>query len=206
MKEDKVKKTYFVFALIIGAVILHAEDYKIVSCHAPEQYILKAKGDNYSITEPVLWIEVHKGDKCVARTTGQSVGGNKRDFYFENKISIPNDKFPLVVKILVGEKKIFERGARAIAGGGIGGVIGGIAGGVLASVFTGGLGAPAGAAIGVAIGTAFGSGASFLLPVRDGREIASFYIETSTQFVGSHQKLINSDILADGEKIKLVIK
>ena len=197
----------FALALIIGTMTLQAKDYVISSFHAPKEYVLQAQGDDFSFTEPVLWVEIQQGEnKIIERTGGQGIGGNKADFYFNKKISIADDKFPIIVKIFVGEKKNLERGARAAAGGGIGGTVGGIVGGILAAAFTGGLGAPGGAAIGAIIGTTLGAGASFLAPVRDAREVAAFEFSSAEQFSGIHKKSCGDDILTDGKEVRLVIK
>lgn len=202
-----MKKIMFALALIFGTMTLQAKDYVISSFHAPTEYVLKAKGDNFSFTEPILWVEIQQGEnEILERTDGQSISGNKVDFYFNEKISIADDKFPIVVKIFVGEKENLERGARAAAGGGIGATVGGIIGGCLAGVFTGGLGAPAGAAIGIAIGGGVGVGASLLAPVRDAREVASFAFSSFDQFIGTHKKSCGNDILTDGQDVLLIIK
>lgn len=202
-----MKKIMFALTLIIGTMTLLAKDYVISSFHAPTEYVLKAKGDNYSFTEPILWVEIQQGEnKILERTGGQGISGNKADFYFNKKISIADDMFPIIVKIFVGEKKNLERGARAAAGSGIGATVGGIIGGCLAGFCTGGLGAPAGIAIGVAIGGGVGAGASFLAPVRDAREVASFAFSSYDKFIGTHKKSCGNDILTDGQEVRLIIK
>ena len=202
-----MKKIMFALALIFGTIALQAKDYVIASFHSPQEYIQKAKGDNFSFTEPVLWVEVIQGEnKILERTDGQNISGNKVDFHFNKKISLADNKFPIVVKIFVGEKKTLERGARAAAGGGIGATVGGIIGGCLAGFCTGGLGAPAGAAIGIAIGGGVGAGASLLAPVRDAREVASFAFSSFDQFIGTHKKSCGNDILTDGQEVRLIIK
>ena len=201
-----MKKLLFTLALIVGFTNADAKDYIISSFHAPSEYIQKAKGDNFSFTEPVLWIEIQREGKVFARTEGDGISGNKDDFYFHKKIDFPEKNFPVVVKIFVGEKKGLEQAARAGAGGGIGATVGAVVGGCLAGFVTGGLGAPAGAAIGGLIGGAVGAGSSFLAPVRDGREVASFEFSSSDDFIGTHKKSIGNDILTDGQEIRLVIK
>ena len=202
-----MKKVMLALTLIIGTITLQAKDYVIASFNSPQEYVQKAKGNNFSITEPVLWCEIIHGENTILeRTTGQSISGNKSDFYFNKKISLSDDKFPIIVKILVGEKKNLERGYRAAAGGGIGATVGGIVGGCLAAAFTGGLAAPAGAAIGIAIGGGVGAGATLLAPVKDAREVASFAFDSSEKFRGTHKKSCSNDILIDGKEIGLVIK
>ena len=202
-----MKKVMLALTLIIGTIALQAKDYVITSFHSPQEYIQKAKGDNFSFTEPVLWVEIiHGENKILERTDGQSISGNKVDFHFNKKVSLADNKFPIVVKIFVGEKKNLERGARAAAGGGIGATVGGIIGGCLAGFCTGGLGAPAGAAIGIAIGGGVGAGASLLAPVRDAREVASFAFSSYDKFIGTHKKSCGNDILTDGQEVRLIIK
>ena len=202
-----MKKIMLALVLTIVTIALQAKDYTIVSFHAPKEYIQNAKGNNRSFTEPVLWVEIQQGEnKILERTEGQGIGGNKVDFRFDKKVSIADDKFPITVKILVGERKNLERGARAAAGGGIGATIGGFVGGCLAGFCTGGLGAPAGAIIGAAIGGSIGAGASFLAPVKNGREVASFAFEISKEFIGNHEKECGDNILLDGKTVRLIIK
>jgi len=184
----------------------YAKDFIVESFSAPNQYITKAQGDDFTFTDPVVFVEICSGEKIIARTDGQTFGGNKSDFYFGKKVDVADDKFPIVVKVLVGEKKNLERGARAAAGGGIGATIGGIVGGCLAGFVSGGLGAPAGVAIGIAIGGGVGAGASLLVPVRDAREVSSFYFETPQKIKGKHEKACGNDILSDGQNAILVIR
>lgn len=192
------------FGLLCG--ISYAKDFTIDSFHAPAQYVNKAQGDEFTLTDPVIWVEVCHGEDILNRTDGQSFGGNKSSFYFSREVNIADDKFPIIVKILVGEKEDLERVARAAAGGGIGATVGGIIGGCLAGFVSGGLGAPAGAAIGIAIGGAVGAGASLLAPVRGAREVSSFYFESPQEIIGEHKKPCGNDILSDGQEAKLVIK
>ena len=85
-----MKKVMLALTLIIGTIALQAKDYVITSFHSPQEYIQKAKGDNFSFTEPVLWVEIiHGENKILERTDGQSISGNKVDFHFNKKV-IPN--------------------------------------------------------------------------------------------------------------------
>lgn len=201
-----MKRLMVALAVIMSAVTLQAQDYILASFHAPEQYVRKAKGDGFSFTEPMLWVEIQQGEnKILERTDGQSISGNKVDFYFNKRIKLSNEKFPVIVKIFVGEKKNLERGVRAAAGGGIGATIGGFIGGCLAGFVTGGLGAPAGAAIGIAIGGGVGAAAALFVPVKGAREVASFAFSAADTFVGTHKKSCSYDILTDGQELRLVI-
>ena len=204
-----MKKIVFLFALIVSALALQAGDYTIASFHAPQAYIQKAKGDNFSFTEPVLWVEIQQGeDKIIERTKGQSVSGNKIDFYFDKKISLANDKFPLVVKIFVGEKKSQEAAMRAGVGAAVGATVGAAVGGFFSGILSFGALSPAGAAGGAAIGAGIGATicGGTILTVKDAREVASFAFDAPEQFIGKHKKIIGNDIISDGQEIRLVIK
>ena len=201
-----MKKIFAVTMLMTICLASYAQEFVIESFHAPVQYINKAKGDEFTFTEPCVFVEVCSGEKILERTTGQSIGGNKSDFYFSKQVTVSDQNFPIVVKIMIGEEKNLERGMRAAAGGGVCATIGGIAGGCLAGFVSGGLGAPAGAIIGAAIGGAIGGTGSLLYTGQDAREIVSFYFENPQNVKGEHKKNCENDILSDGQETCLIIK
>ena len=177
-----------------------------ISFHASSDYVAKALGNHSSITEPYAFVEIRSGERIIARTDGQSIGGHKSDFYFDMKGKLDPKVFPVNVIFCVGEKKDVERAYRAAVGGGAGAGIGALIVGVGAGVCSGGLGAPAGAAIGAVVGGLIGGGAGALTPIRDAKEVASFYIKNPDDFKGEHNKTVGGDFLAQGEEVRLVIE
>lgn len=192
-------KKFLFLTLLFSANVLSAAR---MSFFASSDYIAKAFGDHFSISEPFAFLEIRSGDKVIARSAGQTLGGNKSKFYFEIKEEIKT--FPVNVVFCVGEKKDVERSYRAAIGGGAGAGVGALIGGIAAGVCSGGLGAPAGAAIGAAIGGLVGGGAGALAPIREAKEVASFYIKSPDDFKGEHTETVK-DILSQ-EKIRLVIE
>lgn len=192
-------KKFLFLAFLLSANILSAAG---ISFYAPSDYIARALGDHFSISEPFAFLEIRSGDKIVARTKGQAFGGNKSEFYFE--ISEEIKTFPVNIVFCVGEKKDVERSYRAAVGGGAGAGLGALIGGIAAGVCTGGLAAPEGAALGALIGGLVGGGAGALAPIREAKEVASFYIKSPDDFKGEHIKTVK-DILSQ-EEIRLVIE
>ena len=203
------KKMFGCFLILSSLLCLNimGKEFKLVSVHAPNSYIKTACGDKLKMTESVLFVEVQAGDDIVWRSRGQSIGGNKSDFYFNQKFEIDDREDSVIIKIVVGEKEAYERSMRAGAGAAGGAGIGAIIGAIGAGIFTGGLGAPAGAAIGALIGGAGGAAVVQLLPVEGNREVQSFAFYSLYSVSGKHSRDCgNGDILSDGKKIEIEIK
>ena len=169
----------------------------------------------------VFFVEICSGNKIIARTEKQDFTGNKSDFNLSNNVYCLTETFPIIIRAYIGEKEAVERALRAtvggatgaVAGSAIGGTIGGIIGGLGTGITTFGVGAVGGAiggvsigaSIGAAIGTFVGGGASFLIaPVDGAKEIESFRFNNFDE-LKTQVKPIATDILSDGQEIKLVI-
>ena len=187
----------------------------------PAQHMKNIRGNVSSFTEPVFFVEICSGNKIIARTEKQDFTGNKSDFNLSNNVYCLTETFPIIIRAYIGEKEAVERALRAtvggatgaVAGSAIGGTIGGIIGGLGTGITTFGVGAVGGAiggvsigaSIGAAIGTFVGGGASFLIaPVDGAKEIESFRFNNFDE-LKTQVKPIATDILSDGQEIKLVI-
>ena len=174
----------------------------------PAEYVKKQCSDFSSFVDPVFFVDICSGkedEKIIARTKNQDVTGNKCYFHLGNKVYCLSETFPIIIYAYVGEEKAVTKTLNTAKGGGAGAVIGGIIGGVGAGVCTGGLGAPAGVAVGAAIGAFIGGGAAyFIAPVKGAREIEAFRFDNFDE-LKTQVKPIATDILSDGQEIKLVI-
>lgn len=199
-----MKIFFTLFAIIFSLVSFAKESITIETFTCPSNMINK-QTDYKTLTDKTLWIEVcDNKENIIARTNGLALGGNKEVFSFSENVEF--DNFPIIVKVMTGESKSYEKGARALAGAGIGATIGGIIGGCCAGFVTGGLGAPAGAAIGIAIGGAVGGASSFLVPVEGSKELTSFRFEKKAEVCPQEKPCGIGDILLDGKVMKLVVK
>lgn len=194
-----------IIAILLGFICINvmAENFTIQKLHTPNQYVKNAYTGKAVFTEPVLFIEVlNNNNKVILRTQGQSIAGNKDNYFFNEKLKLEDGNFPVIVKVLVSDKKIAEASIRT----GSGAVIGAIIGGTITGVLSGGLGAAGGAAIGGLIGGAFGGASVVFAPIQGAHEVTSFYYEKIENFRGIKENTCSGDILLDGKVIKIFIR